>query len=158
MSTPIKTYRSTKTYGHEVGLSCAFRQWRAKDSHCRFLHGYALAVKIEFVAETLDSRNWVVDFGSLESFKSRLRERFDHKTVIAQDDPKLDYFRQGRDLGVLDLVVLQHVGCEKFAEEIFGMANEWLGTGGLLSGRVKVASVTVSEHGANSATYSEEDV
>jgi len=115
-------------------------------------------VKIEFVAETLDSRNWVVDFGSLESFKSRLRERFDHKTVIAQDDPKLDYFRQGRDLGVLDLVVLQHVGCEKFAEEIFGMANEWLGTGGLLSGRVKVASVTVSEHGANSATYSEEDV
>lgn len=30
------TYVSTKTYGHEVGLSATFRQWRAS-SHCRLL-------------------------------------------------------------------------------------------------------------------------
>ena len=35
-------WRSTKTYGHEEGLSCCFRQWRATHSHCRLLHGYAL--------------------------------------------------------------------------------------------------------------------
>ena len=34
-------YRSTKTYGNERGLSCAFRQWRA-DSHCNLIHGYSL--------------------------------------------------------------------------------------------------------------------
>ena len=34
-------YRSSKTYGHEIGLSAAFRQWRAQ-SHCRLIHGYAL--------------------------------------------------------------------------------------------------------------------
>ena len=42
-------YVSTKTYGHEVGLSCAFRQHKA-DSHCAKLHGYALSVKVEFEA------------------------------------------------------------------------------------------------------------
>lgn len=31
-------YQSTKTYGHDRGFSCAFRQWRA-DSHCRLIHG-----------------------------------------------------------------------------------------------------------------------
>lgn len=48
-------YRSTKTYGHEIGLSAAFRQWRA-ESHCRFVHGYALAVKFVFEAGELDAR------------------------------------------------------------------------------------------------------
>lgn len=49
------TYKSTKLYGHEIGLSAAFRQWRA-ESHCRFLHGYALAVRFEFEADELDVR------------------------------------------------------------------------------------------------------
>lgn len=40
-------YRSTKTYGHNAGLSCAFRQWKA-NSHCKYLHGYALSFKFVF--------------------------------------------------------------------------------------------------------------
>ena len=51
-------YNSTKTYGHDVGLSCSFRQWRAQ-SHCSKVHGYALSVKFTFAAEKLDERNWV---------------------------------------------------------------------------------------------------
>ena len=31
-------FLSTKTYGHDLGLSAAFRQWRA-ESHCRLIHG-----------------------------------------------------------------------------------------------------------------------
>ena len=34
-------FLSSKKYGHDRGLSTAFRQWRA-DSHCRFMHGYSL--------------------------------------------------------------------------------------------------------------------
>lgn len=64
-------YRSTKTFGHECGFSVAFRQWRA-ESHCRLLHGYALAFKFTFEAEELDVRNWVVDFGALKSLKGIL--------------------------------------------------------------------------------------
>ena len=60
---------STKKYGHEVGLSTAFRQWRAH-SHCSKLHGYSLAFKFEFGTNELDSTNWVVDFGGLKSLKS----------------------------------------------------------------------------------------
>lgn len=48
-------YLSTKTYGHEVGLSATFRQWRAK-SHCRLLHGYSLSFRFEFEANTLDDK------------------------------------------------------------------------------------------------------
>ena len=78
-------YKSTKTFGHEIGLSACFRQWRA-DSHCRFLHGYALAIKFVFAANELDVRNWVVDFGSLKSLKSQLEDTFDHKLLVAEND------------------------------------------------------------------------
>lgn len=61
-------YISTKQYGHELGLSCAFRQWKA-DSHCKYIHGYALAFKFKFETDTLDSNNWVVDFGNLKELK-----------------------------------------------------------------------------------------
>ncbi len=62
------TYYSTKTWGHNMGLSAAFRQWRA-DSHCRLIHGYSLAITLKFAAGDLDARNWVVDFGSLKTLK-----------------------------------------------------------------------------------------
>ena len=73
-------YQSGKTYGHEVGFSCAFRQHKAQ-SHCKFLHGYALSFKFIFEADELDARNWVVDFGSLKSLKGWLENTFDHKTI-----------------------------------------------------------------------------
>ena len=75
------TYKSTKTYGHELGLSCCFRQWRA-ESHCRLLHGYALSIRLVFEAEELDVRNWVVDFGSLKSLKQMFVDTFDHKLLV----------------------------------------------------------------------------
>lgn len=154
MSDPRKEFRSSKTYGHDVGFSCAFRQWRAHDTHCRLVHGYALAFHIEFAATDLDVRNWVVDFGSMGSFKDLLRNTFDHKTIIAADDPHLDYFKQGHALGVLDLVVLDKAGCEAFAQLVFESLEVWLFDYGY-SPRCRVVSVTVSEHGANSATYCE---
>src|SRR4051812_22439004 len=84
-------FGSTKTYPHSIGLSCCFRQWRALHSHCRFLHGYALQVKLTFVAQTLDERNWVVDFGGLKDIKERLTELLDHKTIVARDDPEIEW-------------------------------------------------------------------
>jgi 6-pyruvoyltetrahydropterin/6-carboxytetrahydropterin synthase len=80
------------------------------------VHGYALAFRFEFEADELDVRNWVVDFGGLKPLKLMLEDTFDHKTVISEDDPHLEYFKEGDKLGVLDLVVVEHGGCEKFAE------------------------------------------
>lgn len=134
-----------------TGFSCAFRQWKAH-SHCRFNHGYALTFKFIFESKDLDATNWVVDFGSLKSLKGTLEDTFDHKTVIAEDDPHLEYFKKGHELGVLDLVILPAGGCEKFAEFVYEVTEIWLKDNGYTP-RVNLVSVEVSEHGANSALY-----
>lgn len=144
-------YASTKTYGHEVGLSACFRQWRA-ESHCRFLHGYALAVKFVFETTELDVRNWVVDFGSLKSLKGWLEDTFDHTLLVALDDPMKDELCQLAGLGLARAVVVPATGCEAFAELIYGATEVWLKDNGY-SPRVRLDSVEVSEHGANSAIY-----
>lgn len=145
------SFTSTKTYGHELGLSCCFRQWRA-GSHCAKLHGYAIAVKLEFQANELDHRNWVMDFGGLKPVKQFLIDTFDHKTIIAEDDQELDWFIIGEKIGVADLIILPKVGCEAFAEHIYWWVDRWIKTSEHFP-RVVLQKVTVSEHGANSASY-----
>jgi 6-pyruvoyltetrahydropterin/6-carboxytetrahydropterin synthase len=144
-------FRSTKKYGHEVGISCAFRQWKAP-SHCRFLHGYALAFKFTFEADELDYRNWVVDFGGLKSLKNKLEELFDHKTIIAQDDPNLAMFEELEKAGACDLVIVSAVGIEKFAEMAYILAMQTLEEESFAP-RCRVIEVEVFEHGANSAIF-----
>lgn len=142
-------YQSTKTFGHELGLSCAFRQWRAK-SHCSKVHGYALSFKYTFEAETLDDTNWVVDFGGLKDLKQALQNAFDHKFVIALDDPLKDYFKE---LHVaIDFSYMTNVGCEAFAEHAYKLGELWLYDNGLQN-RVRLVSCECAEHGANSALY-----
>lgn len=145
------SFRSTKTYGHELGLSAVFRQWRA-ESHCNQLHGYALSFKFTFEADELDDRNWVMDFGGLKSLKKKLTETFDHKLVVAQDDPKLAEIRALAAAGIADISIVEAVGCEKFAELAAGFAQEVINEIGEAS-RIRILEVECREHGANSAIY-----
>jgi len=144
------SFISTKTYNHNIGLSCAFRQWRAKHSHCKFMHGYALSVRINFKGQ-LNDRNWVYDFGDLKFVKEFLQETFDHKTVIAEDDPELETFKELDEKGLIQLRVIPHVGCEKFAEYICKMIAPQIVVNS--NERVKLMSVEVREHSGNSAIY-----
>lgn len=144
MTTTV-TYSSTKTYTHAEGLSCAFRQWRA-ESHCRFLHGYALQMKVTFKAYDLDERNWVQDFGGLKDLKEWLKGTFDHKTLVAEDDPEKALYEVLFRAGVAQVVYLENVGCEAFAKLIFDHCTEKYN-----DGRVWVHQVEVSEHAGNSA-------
>ena len=146
-------YRSTKTFEHFA--SAAFRQWRAEHSHCHYIHGYGLSVRIEFQATELDENGWVVDFGALKPLKKEMEDIFDHKLVVAADDPKMEFFEEMNELGVIQLVVLPRVGCEAFAKFIYGMADAYLRQMGHHP-RVSVASVEVMEHPGNSAIYWEE--
>lgn len=142
------TYYSTKTYGNDRGLSCCFRQWKATDSHCRFLHGYSIGVKIVFESESLDHRNWVMDFGGLKPFKNYLEAVFDHKTIVASDDPQLEYFYSLHNQGLIQMVQLDAVGCEKFSEHLYDWLQSWLEAKKMTA--IKVQSVEVFEHGSNS--------
>lgn len=150
-------YKVTKTYGHEEGLSCVFRQHRA-ESHCRLLHGYALAFKLTFEANTLDRNGWVIDFGSLKPIREFLHRNFDHTLAMAEDDPQantisgLDVNAAPEGAQIADVVVLPAVGCEAFAHYVFHWVKSWLDSTGQ-SARVALVSVECREHGANSAIY-----
>lgn len=146
----MQTFQVTKVYGHELGFSAAFRQWKAK-SHCRFIHGYALSFAFTFEAVQLDQRGWVLDFGALKPLKDRLQEQFDHKTLIAADDPALSRFQAMHALDLIDVAVLPAVGCEAFAQLAMRFAEDILRDVGAF-GRVACISATVAEHPGNRAT------
>ena len=142
----MANYLSTKTYGNDRGISCCFRQWRSTHSHCSLIHGYSIGIKLVFESETLDDRNWVMDFGGLKAFKEWSEWQFDHTLVVANDDPHLSFFRQMSHLGdppvsgtgsivnvkpherkaLCDLRIVDGVGCEKFAELVYRTMNEIL--------------------------------
>jgi 6-pyruvoyltetrahydropterin/6-carboxytetrahydropterin synthase len=143
-------YYSTKTFGNDRGLSCAFRQWKA-DSHCNQVHGYSLGFRFVFEATILDNRNWVYDFGETKWILEYLREAFDHTTAVAVDDPHLTLFEAMDEAGVLTLRIFSAVGCEKFAEVVYTDIAPQVAE--LTKNRVRLKSVEVFEHGSNSAIY-----
>jgi len=131
--------------------SAAFRQWRSTHSHCQFIHGYNLTANITFEASELDNKGWVADFGGLKDLKTTLEHTFDHKLVVAADDPEIELLRQLDDAGVAEVVVLPGgVGCERFAEHVLKTADTFIDEA--TEGRVRVASVQINEHGSNFAT------
>jgi|SRR5210317_693069 6-pyruvoyltetrahydropterin/6-carboxytetrahydropterin synthase len=143
---------STKTYGNDRGFSCAFRQPKATHSHCSLIHGYSLGFKFVFESDTLDDKNWVYDFGNCKWIKKYLEEKFDHTLAIDKADPKFDDLFELKNKGLADVVVMDGVGCEKFAEHVYNYVAPEVAKG--TDNRVKLTSVEVFEHGANSAIYS----
>ena len=76
-------FYSTKTYGHNIGLSAVFRQPQCRSfSIVELLHGYSLGFTFTFGCNELDNKNWAVDFGGLKPFRRWLEDNFDHKTAI----------------------------------------------------------------------------
>ena len=145
------TWRVIKAYGHDEGLSCAFRQWQARHSHCRFLHGYALAFRFTFACTSLDDRAWCVDFGSLKPLRAWLHDTFDHTLLAARGDPQLHVWRELDTAGLARLVVLDEVGCEAFASLAHRWASDYIAREA--SGRVWLEQVDVGEHAGNAASF-----
>lgn len=86
-----------------------------------------------------------MDFGGLKAVKAMLKEKFDHKTIVAIDDPQLEEFRRLEKIGILDLTVLPAVGCERFADYIMEAVQ------GMIPKHITVEAVEVREHAGNSA-------
>ena len=155
-------FYSTKLFD---GFSTVFRQHIATGTHCRFLHGYGLKVRVKWTGE-LDERNWVVDFGGFKRAinkisigqpgisyppKEWLNWLLDHTVILAEDDPFLEHFKDLKNQGVLQLRTLPRVGCEMFARHIFETLAEWASRE--YGDRVKLHLVEVFEHEKNSAIY-----
>ena len=151
-------FQSTKLFD---GYSTCFRQWRADSTHCKFLHGYAVSFRVWFEGE-LDHRNWVFDFGGMKRATTKIQGMnpkdyfawlLDHTTIVATDDPYLPLFKQMDAEGIIQLRILENVGCEKFAEHLYNVINEFLKEE--TEGKVKAIKVEVYEHERNSASYEE---
>lgn len=143
-------YISTKTY-KQIG-PVAYRQWRA-DSHCNLIHGYALSFHFEFESDTLDARNWVVDFGSLKPLKALLEDWFDHTLLVAQDDPKKEDLLHLGKIGLAKITEVEKTGCEGIASFLYEYINTIFlpSYGKDVSDRVWCRRVEVRETNANMA-------
>ena len=151
-------FQSSKVFD---GFSTVFRQWKAKETHCRFVHGYGISFKVYFEGE-LDHRNWVWDFGGMKRAKTKIDGKspkawmdymFDHTLIVAQDDPFIEAFKQMEEAGVAQVRVIPATGAEKFAEYIYNKLNEFVHVE--TEGRVRVTKVKFMEHGKNAACFSE---
>ena len=151
-------FQSTKLFD---GYSCVFRQWKAEDTHCRFLHGYGISFRVWFEGE-LDERNWVWDFGGMKRAKGTIEGMnpkewmdymFDHTTIIAEDDSHLEDFKVMHHKGLIQLRVIEATGAEQFAKYIFEKLNAFVQEE--TENRVKVAQVEFMEHSKNTAIYKE---
>lgn len=149
----VSPYTSTKTYGAVTGLSCAFRQWRATDSHCRYQHGYSLGFRFIFGCSELDDRGWCVNFGNLKDLKKLLEQNFDHILAVASDDPHIDQILRLDESGIAQVKIFEDgVGCEKFAKKAFDLATRVLDMKHP-DGSRWVISAECFEHEGNSAIY-----
>jgi 6-pyruvoyltetrahydropterin/6-carboxytetrahydropterin synthase len=149
-------FQSTKLFD---GFSCVFRQWKAKNTHCRFMHGYGVSFRVWFEG-SLDDRNWVWDFGGMKraqtkidgmSPKAWMDYMFDHTILVAKDDPMLNLINDLEHNQIAQVRVVEATGAEKFAEFIFNKLNTFVQTE--TDGRVRVAKVEFMEHGKNTAIY-----
>lgn len=152
-------FTSTKLFD---GYSTVFRQWRAEGTHCKFLHGYAVSFRVWFEGD-MDEKNWVWDFGGMKRAngnidgmnpKEWMTYLLDHTTIIAEDDPHLELFKQMDADGIIQLRILPHVGAERFAEYLFKKLDVFIKEE--TNYRVRIAKVEVYEHERNSASYEEE--
>ena len=149
-------HQSSKVFD---GFSTVFRQWKAEDTHCKYLHGYGVSFKVKFEGE-LDHRNWVWDFGGMKRAKTKIDgmsakewmdHMFDHTVIVAKDDPMLNYFQNLDDYGVIQLRIVEATGAEKFAEFIFKKLNTFVRTE--TNDRVHIKKVEFMEHNKNTAIY-----
>ena len=151
-------FQSSKVFD---GFSTVFRQWKAEETHCRFIHGYGISFKVYFEGE-LDHRNWVWDFGGMKRAKTQIDGKspkewmdymFDHTIIVAEDDPYINTLQQLDNAGIAQVRTVPATGAEKFAEFIYHKLNKFVKEE--TNGRVKVGQVEFMEHNKNSAIYTE---
>ena len=141
---------STKRFGP---ISTGHRQWR-HDGHCSYAHGYGRIVKIIFGSASLDDRGWAVDFGDLRAVREWLESEWDHRILLANDDPLLDEFKTLHELGGVNINIMPEgygPGIELSCMYVFDYVNKLIEERS--QGRCWVQMVEIWEHENNSAIY-----
>jgi 6-pyruvoyltetrahydropterin/6-carboxytetrahydropterin synthase len=136
---------------HYTGFPCTHRQWRATESHCRYIHGYSREFFFRFACSDLTREGWVVDFGGLKAVKAWLDHIFDHTFRVDEDDPYMDNFVQMEKDGIIQMRVMPNIGMEGTAKYVYEHVNQMIKQSS--DNRAWVLSVEVRENEKNSAIY-----
>lgn len=146
------SFYSTKKMGP---ISTGHRQWR-DDGHCAQIHGYGRYVEFTFECLSLDGRQWVMDFGDLKDVKKWLEEQWDHRVLIASDDPQMELIMQAHSTNLMNVNIMDvsngyGPGIEGSCKFVYDHVNPMIlkKTGG----RVWVKRVQIWEHENNTAIY-----
>jgi 6-pyruvoyltetrahydropterin/6-carboxytetrahydropterin synthase len=121
MNQPIN-YKFVSTKEYVDAYPVAYRQWRA-DSHCNLIHGYSFSMKFYFGTNDLDVRNWAADYGGLKELKGILNDMFDHRLLVAEDDPELAFYKEMEARKLAKLTILPRLGCEGLADMLYRYVN-----------------------------------
>lgn len=145
-------YFSTKRFGP---ISTGHRQWR-DEGHCAWLHGYGRTVKVIFAGSHLDEKMWMVDFGGLRDLKKWLEGEWDHRMLIASNDPELPTLMALDAKGIISINVMDvnqgyGPGIEASCKYVFDKFDAEVRK--MTEGRCWVHSVEIHEHENNSAIY-----
>ena len=93
-----------------------------------------------------------INFLSANNLKDSNSGSFFATTVVAKDDPELESFKLLSDKKLIQLRIIDHVGCEKFAEYVYNYIDNEIKKE--TNGRVRVLKVESFEGGTNnSAIY-----
>ena len=143
-------FKSSKRIGP---ISTGHRQWK-DDGHCRFIHGYGRYVEFTFACNERDEKGWVMDFGNLKSVRKWLEREWDHRLLVAHDDPQIPLLEVLNDHGVAYLKIMPKEygpGIEDSCRYVYDKVSPMIAE--LTDGRVWIEKVRVYEHENNWAEY-----
>ena len=80
-------------------------------------------MKFYFGTDNLDARNWAADYGGLKELKQVLEDQFDHTTLVAEDDPELEFYKEMERRKLAKLTILPRLGCEALADQLYKYVN-----------------------------------
>ena len=143
-------FKSSKRFGP---ITTGHRQWRDK-GHCSYVHGYGRYVRLTFEATELDERGWVMDFGDLKGVKSWIESEWDHRTLIAADDPVIPELKALEKVGGINLNILPEgylPGIEESCRYLYDKLNPIIQR--KTNNRVEITRVEIWETEKNQAEY-----
>lgn len=152
----MKLFTCTKRYPE---ICVGHRNWNS-GTRCARIHGYARTVEITIVARELDDRQWVMDLGNLRFIRDELVEMWDHKQLVADNDPLLEDFKRLEDKGALSLTILDHSrgwgpGLEGSCQHLYDTFREKVREAS--NGRCHISKVEIWEKSENRAALVIED-
>jgi 6-pyruvoyltetrahydropterin/6-carboxytetrahydropterin synthase len=80
-------------------------------------------MKFYFGTNELDVRQWVADYGGMKELKAFLEDKFDHTTLVASDDPEIEFYKEMERRNLAKLTVLSTLGCESLADQLYKYVN-----------------------------------